>query len=103
MSNTQNQIICPECNTAFSLDESHYALISQQVRTKEFNKELDIDFAYPTVRRFMNKEESKEVILNEKYADKKDLNVCLEDNVIYLLVFILYFQGTVIITVNVSL
>ena len=40
----------------------------------EFNKELDIDFAYPTVRRFMNKEESKEVILNEKYADKKDLN-----------------------------
>ena len=41
MSNTQNQIICPECNTAFSLDESHYALISQQVRTKEFNKELD--------------------------------------------------------------
>ena len=41
MSNTQNQIICPECNTAFSLDKSHYALISQQVRTKEFNKELE--------------------------------------------------------------
>ena len=36
----------------------------------EFEKETDVDFAYPTVRRFMNKEESKEVILKEKYFDE---------------------------------
>jgi len=31
-----------------------------------FKNEMDIDFAYPTIRRFMNKEEGKEVILNER-------------------------------------
>ena len=41
---------------------------------KEFQKELDIDFAYPTVRRFMNKEENKTVVLKEKYSDKGNKN-----------------------------
>lgn len=36
----------------------------------EFKDELDIDFAYPTVRRYMNKEESKEAILE----DSKNIN-----------------------------
>lgn len=36
----------------------------------EFKDELDIDFAYPTVRRYMNKEESKEAILE----DSKGIN-----------------------------
>tara|TARA_B100000287_G_scaffold48822_1_gene43337 strand:+ start:139 stop:1095 length:957 start_codon:yes stop_codon:yes gene_type:complete len=36
----------------------------------EFKDELDIDFAYPTVRRYMNKEESKEAILE----DSKSIN-----------------------------
>ena len=36
----------------------------------EFKNELTIDFAYPTVRRYMNKEESKEAILE----DSKDTN-----------------------------
>jgi len=40
MKNNQNQISCPECNSVFPIDESNYAIISQQVRTKEFNKEL---------------------------------------------------------------
>ena len=41
---------------------------------KEFQKELDIDFAYPTVRRFMNKEENKAIMVEEKYS-KGDKNV----------------------------
>ena len=41
MKTNQNKIVCPECNATFSIDDSHYALISQQVRTKEFNDELE--------------------------------------------------------------
>ena len=41
MKNNLNKIVCPECNSAFSMDDSHYAKISQQVRTQEFNDELD--------------------------------------------------------------
>ena len=41
MNKNQNKIVCPECNSAFCIDDSHYALISQQVRTKEYNKELE--------------------------------------------------------------
>ena len=41
MINNQNQISCPNCNSVFPIDESKYAIISQQVRTKEFNKELE--------------------------------------------------------------
>ena len=35
---------------------------------KEFKKEIDIDLAYPTVRRFMNKEEGKSTMIEEKYV-----------------------------------
>jgi predicted Zn finger-like uncharacterized protein len=41
MTNNQNNITCPNCHTPFSIDKSDYALISQQVRTKEFNSELE--------------------------------------------------------------
>ena len=41
MTNSHNQITCPKCHSAFSIDKSDYALISQQVRTKEFNDELN--------------------------------------------------------------
>ena len=41
MKNNLNKIVCPECNSTFSIDDSHYAQISQQVRTQEFNEELD--------------------------------------------------------------
>ncbi len=34
------EIVCPHCNRAFTVDESEYASILQQVRTKEFDKEL---------------------------------------------------------------
>ena len=41
MTNSHNQITCPKCHSAFSIDKSDYALISEQVRTKEFNSELE--------------------------------------------------------------
>ena len=37
----------------------------------EFKKEIDIDFAYPTVRRYMEKEEGKEATIKEKYQNEK--------------------------------
>ena len=40
MTKSQNNIICPKCNSAFSINKTDYAVISQQVRTKEFNSEL---------------------------------------------------------------
>ena len=34
------EIICPHCNKAFTVDESDYAAIVQQVRNKEFESEI---------------------------------------------------------------
>ena len=41
MKNSHTQITCPNCDTAFPIDKTNYALIAQQVRTKEFNDELE--------------------------------------------------------------
>ena len=38
-----NEIICPNCNKAFKIDESGYADILKQVRNSEFEKQK-IDF-----------------------------------------------------------
>ena len=35
-----SEIICPHCGKAFTVDESGYAAIVQQIRTKEFENEL---------------------------------------------------------------
>lgn len=34
------EIICPNCNTAFQVDDSNYAAILSQIRNKEFNEEI---------------------------------------------------------------
>ena len=36
-----NAIKCPQCGTIFKIDEAHYANLVQQVRTAEFEKELN--------------------------------------------------------------
>jgi hypothetical protein len=41
-----NDIICPNCNKAFKVDESGYASILKQVHDKEFNEELNKRLAY---------------------------------------------------------
>ena len=35
-----NEIRCPKCGEAFTIDENSYASIAKQVRDEEFNKEL---------------------------------------------------------------
>lgn len=35
-----SEIVCPHCGKAFTVDESGYAAIVQQIRTKEFDKEI---------------------------------------------------------------
>ena len=41
---------------------------------KEFKGELDIDFAYPTIRRYMNLEEGKHLMGNELSIKKDEQN-----------------------------
>jgi hypothetical protein len=36
-----NNIICPNCNQAFKIDESGYAELLKQVRTEQFNEEIE--------------------------------------------------------------
>ncbi|MDA0378569.1 MAG: DUF2130 domain-containing protein [Bacteroidetes bacterium] len=36
-----NEIICPNCHKAFKVDEAGYATLLQQVRDKEFNRQLE--------------------------------------------------------------
>ena len=38
---TMNDIICPNCNKAFKIDESGYVELLKQVRTQQFNEEID--------------------------------------------------------------
>jgi len=40
-----NEIKCPHCGTAFTIDEAQYASIVQQVRTAEFESELHVRVA----------------------------------------------------------
>jgi hypothetical protein len=35
------ELKCPKCGSVFTVDESDYALILQQVKTAEFNEELE--------------------------------------------------------------
>ena len=36
-----NNIICPNCNHAFKIDESGYTELLKQVRTEQFNEEIE--------------------------------------------------------------
>lgn len=36
-----NEIKCPKCGTTFQIDESYYDSIIKQIKTKEFNQELE--------------------------------------------------------------
>ena len=35
------EIVCPNCHTAFTVNEADYASIVNQVKTAEFEKELE--------------------------------------------------------------
>ena len=34
------EVICPQCHTAFTIDETNYASIVKQIRDAEFESEL---------------------------------------------------------------
>ncbi len=69
MTNSHNSITCPKCHSAFSIDKSDYALISQQVRTKEFNSELE---------KKVQSELTKTMKINENELDNKYQKQILE-------------------------
>ena len=52
-----SEIKCPKCGTVFTIDESEYASIVQQIRDKEFEKSL------------------QERLLNEKEKNQKDITL----------------------------
>ena len=52
-----NEIICPNCDKAFKIDEAGYADILKQIRDKQFNKELNSRIA------FLEKEKENAVAL----------------------------------------
>lgn len=41
----KNEIKCPNCGTVFTVDESEYATLLEQVRTKEFEKSVEREIA----------------------------------------------------------
>lgn len=73
-----NEIKCPHCGQAFTVDEAGYSAILSQVRTKEFDKELQSRIGM--IEESARKE--SELNLNKAIAEKNDeinkLNVQLE-------------------------
>lgn len=60
-----NDIICPHCQKAFKVDESGYADILQQVRDKEFQKQLDERLELSEKEKVTAVELAKQGIANE--------------------------------------
>jgi len=72
-----NQIKCPNCHKAFTIDEASYAEILNQVRTKEFAQEIQEKLSQADVKHMKDlelKEEKAKIILNDELA-KKDLEI----------------------------
>lgn len=57
------ELICPKCGTIFKVDETDYKSIVDQVRNKEFEKELEVR---------MN-----ELLLRKKAEQKLEIQKCL--------------------------
>jgi len=68
-----NQIKCPTCREEFTIDEAKYAEILNQVRSKEFDKEIHDKLSQATVQHQKDlqlKEEKLKRILTGKLAEK---------------------------------
>jgi len=59
-----NEIICPNCDKAFKVDEAGFAAIQKQVRDQEFSKELD--------ERLLAVEREKNTAIQLKESDLKN-------------------------------
>lgn len=62
----KKDIVCPNCQTTFQVDESVYSAILEQVRTKEFNEELDRRIA-DIENRHKSREEAIQLKAEKKY------------------------------------
>ena len=60
-----NEIKCPHCDTAFTIDQADYASLLQKIRTKEFEKELHSRLAEA------EKAKTAEIELAETRADRR--------------------------------
>ena len=72
-----NEITCPNCNTAFSVDESGYADMIKQVRDREFDKEISNRLALAEKEKITAIELAKSDIKNQlqAYLAKKDKEI----------------------------
>lgn len=80
-----SEIKCPHCNTVFSIDESDYLKLVNQVRDAEFNKEIDekmkakldiqkasFDMEIQKLTAKLEKAEDEKTIAVNKAVEKKD-------------------------------
>lgn len=72
-----NEIICPNCNKVFKVDEAGFADILKQVRDNEFKKELQerLTFAYKEKEDAIKILEANFNTLMEKNLSKKDKEI----------------------------
>lgn len=69
-----NQIKCPHCDAAFTIDEASYAEILNQVRSKEFDKEIHEKLAQAQIAHGKDlavKEAQAKNILNDELSKKE--------------------------------
>ena len=62
---SSNEIRCPNCNEMFKVDETNYAAILNQVRTDEFEKQIQVG-----IKRAVELEKQK--LINEHNKDIKE-------------------------------
>lgn len=67
------EIKCPNCNTVFSIDDSKYLEILEQVKKDEFSKELEEKLHSLMAQKNSEFETEKQKLLNEKYKENSEL------------------------------
>lgn len=75
-------IKCPNCGTAFQVDDSFYAAILEQVRTSEFNKEISRRIT-DIKEQFKSKEETVKALTEKSFEQRlseKDLQLSRMQN-----------------------
>ena len=63
------EVICPQCHTAFTIDETNYASIVKQIRDAEFESELARRIDEISAR-FAEKVENVKLLCKEEYESE---------------------------------
>jgi len=72
-----NEIICPNCNKAFKVDEAGFADIVKQVRDHQFEEELAKSFRYTRQHQRPHDTFSIKTLRHPKYEWKLLHQVCI--------------------------